>query len=243
MVHCTTVTCRGPGPISTVDDGLANDVGQYSSIAIGSDNLPVISYYDATAGALKVAHCNDVACVGLNETITIVDNPANIVGQYTSIAIGVDGFPVVSYYDATAGTLKVAHCNDAACTGLNETITTVDNPENSVGEYSSIAIGSDGLPIISYRELTADALRVAHCNDVACAGLNETITTVDDPANMVGYYTSIAIGIDGLPVISYHDLTAGSLKVAHCNDRACSGSTRRSPPSTIPGTGSALTLR
>jgi hypothetical protein len=55
---------------------------------------------------------------------------------------------------------------------------------------------------------------VAACNDPACAGANENITTVDDPANSVGEYTSIAIGTDGNPVISYYDATADSLKVA-----------------------------
>ena len=52
---------------------------------------------------------------------------------------------------------------------------------------------------------TAYGLKVAKCNDVACAGADETITTVDDPANWWGAYTSIALGADGFPVISYRD--------------------------------------
>jgi hypothetical protein len=39
-----------------------DDVGEYSSIIIGSDGLPVISYHDSTNGALKVVHCDDLAC-------------------------------------------------------------------------------------------------------------------------------------------------------------------------------------
>ena len=204
-VVCTAL--NGPPTITTVDDP-ANFVGYYTSLAIGTDGFPVISYHDQTAGTLKVAKCNDRACAGNNETITTVDDPANSVGEYTSIAIGTDGFPVISYFDATAGALKVAKCNDAACAGDNETITTVDDPANHVGYYTSIAIGTDGFPVISYHDASAGALKVAKCNDAACAGNNETITTVDDPANGVGYYTSIAIGTDGFPVISYHDATA-----------------------------------
>ena len=90
----------------------------------------------------------NAACTGTS-TITTVDDPANDVGRYTSIAIGTDGFPVISYYDDTAGALKVAKCVNAACTGTS-TITTVDDPANDVGCYSSIAIGTDGFPVISY---------------------------------------------------------------------------------------------
>jgi hypothetical protein len=141
------------------------------------------------------------------------------VGQFTSIAIGTDGFPVISYHDVTAGTLKVAKCVNAACTGAS-TITTVDDPANIVGAFTSIAIGQDGFPVISYQDVTAGTLKVAKCGNAACTGTS-TISTVDDPANIVGYYTSIAIGADGFPVISYYDGTAGALKVAKCNKASC----------------------
>src|SRR5262245_15624617 len=62
--------------------------------------------------------------LSLTTTITTVDDPVNQVGEYNSIAIGTDGFPVISYYDHTAGALKVAKCVDAACSGPS-TITTV----------------------------------------------------------------------------------------------------------------------
>jgi hypothetical protein len=39
----------------------------------------------------------------------------NNVGQATSIAIGTDGRPVISYYDMTAKSLKVAKCSRATC--------------------------------------------------------------------------------------------------------------------------------
>lgn len=115
-------------------------------------------------------------------------------------------------------------------------VTTLDDPANNVGSYGSIAIGTDGLPVISYYDFTAGALKVAKCTDASCTGA--TITTIDDPANDVGRGTSIAIGTDGLPVISYHDYTAGTLKVAACVMPPALAS-RPSLPSMIPRTVSA----
>ena len=84
--------------INTIDS--AGDVGSSTSIAIGADGFPVISYYDVTNTALKVAKCLDASCSAA--TLNTPDNTA-AVGQYTSIAIGADGFPVISYRDVTSG--------------------------------------------------------------------------------------------------------------------------------------------
>ena len=43
------------------------------------------------------------------------------VGSNTSIAIGQDGRPVISYYDETNTALKVARCNDPPCTSATFT--------------------------------------------------------------------------------------------------------------------------
>jgi succinyl-CoA synthetase alpha subunit len=89
------------------------DVGQYTAIAIGADSLPVISYYDATNGDLKVAKCVNAACTG-SATITTVDRGGNV-GFYIAMAIGTDGLPVMSYSDVTNNDLKVLKCSNAAC--------------------------------------------------------------------------------------------------------------------------------
>ena len=90
---------------------------------------------------------------------------AGVVGSYTAIAIGSDGRPVISYYDSTNGDLKVAHCDDAACSSV--TLNTVD-ATGDMGEFTAIAIGSDGLPVISYFDDTKKDLKVAHCGTRSC---------------------------------------------------------------------------
>lgn len=204
----------------TAVDEPANSVGYFSSIAMGHDTLPVISHHDNTAGTLRVTHCIEGWCRAGNSTT--VDDPANFVGQFSSIAIGADGLPVISHRDVTAGALRVTHCGNAACTAGNVS-TSVDGLPDFAGRFSSIAIGrDDGLPVISHglHHDVAGALRVTHCGNTACTAGNVS-TTVDDPANSVGWYSSIAIGTDGLPVISYRDLSAGALLVVKCGTPTC----------------------
>ena len=82
---------------------------------------------------------------------TLIDGGPSLpdVGQYNAISIGLDGNPVISYYDMTNGNLKVAKCANPACTGT-AVVTTVDNSANNVGRYSSITVPVDGLPVISW---------------------------------------------------------------------------------------------
>ena len=219
-----TVLCTGlpnPHAINTVSNPGTHEVGTHPAIAIAPDGLAVITFYgDINSGALHFTKCANAACTAASVFRTLDDSAANDVGTYSSIAIGSDGFPVVSYHDATAGTLKVAKCMDASCTSGTVVTTVDDHPINTVGAYTSTAIGTDGFPVISYYDSTAGGLKVAKCINLNCTGLT-TITTVDNPANDVGRNTSIGIGTDGLPVISYRDATAGTLKVAKCNGAAC----------------------
>ncbi|HQW81244.1 MAG TPA: hypothetical protein PLQ74_05185 [Pseudomonadota bacterium] len=215
VAKCSNAACSGVATISLVD--AATTVGQ-AAIAIGHDDLPVIAYYESTASTLKVAKCSNAACSGA-VTLTTVD--ANPPGDAIDIAIGDDGRPVISYLDdAGGGLLKVAKCANAACTGA-AVVTTVDsNP--AIILTTSIAIGSDGRPLVSYHDGVPGSLKVAHCANTSCTGA-ATITTVDGPATHSGNYSSIGIGSDGLPVISYNDLNVGAIKVARCANAGCTG--------------------
>ena len=216
VAHCGNSSCSSGNTITTVDNNLS--VGQHSSIAIGTDGNPVISYWDQVTADLKIAHCGNKLCSSGNTILTIDDNILPV-GLFTSIAIGTDGNPVISYLGGF-GDLVVAHCGNILCT-VGPTITIVDSG-GDVGQYTSIAIGTDGNPVISYRDLTNEALKVAHCGDIDCAeGINSnTITIVG--TNESGFYTSITIGSDGNPVISYQRDPSQILKFVFCENTTCS---------------------
>jgi hypothetical protein len=218
VLRCADARCS-TSVISQIDTG-PSFVGEYTGIAIPSDNFPVVSYFDNTNKALKVLKCNDPDCLGANESIVTVDDPVNQVGFDSAIAIGADGLPVISYADLTAGTLKVAKCVNATCTGGTLISTLVGATTDRMGEFSAITIGNDGLPIISFYATTATALRVVKCNDAACSGGDEVAVTLDDDG-VVGRDSSIAVPADGLPVLSYYDQTRRNLRVAKCSTSAC----------------------
>jgi hypothetical protein len=217
----------------------AGSVGYWTSIAIGTDGNPVISYLDATHNDLKVARCNDPICAGRNETLSTVDAATHVFAD-TSLAIGTDGNPVISYYDGTNDSLKVARCNDPACAGGDETLSTVD-VTSDVGFYNSLEIGVDGNPVVGYWDAANGDLKIARCNDPACAGGDETLSTVDSPGT-VGFTISLAIGSDGNPVVSYWDQTNRRLKVARCNDPACAGGVTLSAVDSVLGFDSSITI-
>ncbi|MGH6692722.1 MAG: hypothetical protein ACREF4_18795 [Gammaproteobacteria bacterium] len=101
----------------------------------------------------------------------------------------------------------------------NNGIATVDTDS---ARHISIILGVDRFPVMSYRESGGTDLRVAKCADADCS-TTPTLTTVDDPdgSDDVGEFTSIAIGADGLPVVSYFDARNDDLKIAKCGNRLC----------------------
>ena len=177
-------------------------------------------YTEAEVDAALVAKANtaDLVSIPVGSTPVTVDAPG--IGYSSSIAIGANGLPIISYQDNSNSDLRVAACADLACS--TATLTTVD-ATGSTGFYSSIAIGTDGRPIISYYDASNGALRVAACADVSCS--SATKTTVDAPG-LAGWFTSIAIGSNGFPVISYFDYQSGDLRVAACADVVCSSATK-----------------
>lgn len=189
----------------------AGRVGAHSSIATGSDGLGLISYYDETNTALKVAHCANVECS--TATLTTLD-AAGDVGEFTSLTIGGDGLGLISYYDRSNGDLKVAHCANVACTAAS--IRTVDPAPEDVGLFTHIVTGSDGLGLIGYaRGQNGAGLKIAHCANADCSAA--TVTTLAGAAEKGAI--DLIVGTDGRGLLVHVDTSL--VRAVHCEDLAC----------------------
>jgi hypothetical protein len=238
VAHCEDIACS---TITTTDIDTTGHVGRWSSIEIGSDGLPLISYVHelnqnpaAFTQDLKVAHCHDIACT--SATITTLDSTPRV-ADLAPLAIGGDGFGLIAYQDTTSSSstkMKVAHCLNIACTSANlTTVDTVWPDSGDSGGYSQIglAVGNHGLGLVTYYDGGSNQmLKVAACTDADCT--TTVKTTVDKKApgtnTMHGGWSSVAFGFDGLPLISYsgnYSSTGSDLKVAHCLDVYCTTST------------------
>ncbi len=212
-----TVVNASHNRITAVDT--AGGVGQYNAIAIGGDDLPVIAYFDITNRDLKVMKCADAACAVGNTTTTV--DSTNDAGYYPSIVVPADGLPVISYEEGSAFDIKVVKCGNASCSSGN-TISTIDSSNNVAGR-TSIAIGNDGYPVITYNDNSTSSLMVAKCSSATCAS-GVTITTVDSTiGTSADGISSIAVpSSDGFPIISYYDTANDNLKVVKCGNASCS---------------------
>src|SRR5262245_10842876 len=99
--------------------------------------------------------------------------------------------------------------------GLGRPGYTLTPLDASGGRHSGLAIGTDGLPLISYDG--GRSLKVAHCPDLACTSVTTSTLETCTSGNCEPF-TSVAIVAEGRGLIPYADSSVGALNVAPCSD-------------------------
>jgi len=114
ILHCNDPDCDGAAESITTPIPTGS-TGAWSSVKLDSLGNAVVSYYDESDDTLGILRCNDPDCAGSGDTIAMPDTAAADVGLYTSLELDEEGNPVVAYYNATHGNLKLLHCDTPDC--------------------------------------------------------------------------------------------------------------------------------
>lgn len=183
-----------------LDNGDA--IGGYVSLALDLDNHPHISYFDDDYNN-NLKYIQNTGSAWYQITFDYPDKT----GYFSSIAVDKDSHVFISYFDETTDRLKmVSFHNDDLYTKIE-----VVDPDSSAGEYTSIALDSQGRPHIAYYDFINKDLKYAWWT-----GSTWIITTVDRTGD-VGKYASLALDGSDLAHISYYDVNNNSLKYASQN--------------------------
>ncbi len=228
---CSTGNTTTTVNTSTDNSGFVSTNTRYNGFAIiiGRDGMPVIAYGSRTpanAKMLVVTHCGKADCTYGNTT-TAIDTTAKASRSF-AMALGADGLPIIAYgADDSTGILKVTHCSNVSCSTQDQQ--TVIDSTAAIANGFAIAIGTDGIPIITYTTASSGgAIKTVKCTNVKC-GAAGTTTSIDTLASNQAQQPAMAISADGLPLIAYQFDNGGTpaqqLKVAKCTTASCSTST------------------
>jgi len=227
LAVCADVACTAFTTVQLDTNGGA------SAITIGSDGFPIVAYRNDTDSSVKVAHCDQADCSSV--TTTTISTSSEVGLRGVSMAIGIDGLPILAYFDPTDRELDVVHCSTVNCSSFTTESTSTPSTSGTDGNNASIAIGADGLPIISRFNDGTNRLEIWHCSTATCSSM----TTITVGSSSAGRYNSIAIGADGKALVSYRTLgSGGTLRLARCADEACTSATEF----TLDSTGSTTSL-
>ncbi|GEM_PF-1537753 len=125
------------GHISTpVPTAFAN----FTSVAVDSKGLPHIAYYDSLSHDLMYAHYNGKRWIAAS-----VDTGGDV-GMYCSIDTNPANSPIISYYDATNGYLKIAWFNTTSSSWENGVL----DASGTAGKWTDLVVAPNYMIHISY---------------------------------------------------------------------------------------------
>jgi hypothetical protein len=221
---------------------MTGNTGWDTSLQLDMNGNPVVSYYYYTNNVMKVLHCKNADCAGVNTSVI----PDILSERLTSSALDVTGRPVIASSGQANQGLRVVHCGDATCNTSN-TITSPDFPVfpfNADVRGISLILDANGYPVVSFYRADTAQLKVLHCADPACSSPNNSIVLPDPTAQAPDHRsTSLVLDANGNPVVAYLDTTINTLKVLHCGNPDCTADNVITPAATNAGIGAEPSIK
>ena len=217
ILHCNDGNCAGAN--ESITTPVASTVEQYLSMVLDASGNPVVAYR-VGGDDLKILHCNDGNCAGANESITTPD-ATGATGWQPSLRLDSTGNPVVSFSNLTTSSLMILHCNDVNCAAEGDSLEVgAASPGTGNQLLSSLVLDAPGNPVVSYKDQSNPGLDLwlLHCNDVNCAGGDESNELGDS-----GWDSSLVLDVSGNPVVAYTQTfgNGSELRLLHCDDPKC----------------------
>jgi hypothetical protein len=193
------------------DNTITGDVGQFASLAFGSDDRARIAYYDLTRGNLKFA----LEKPGEGWQLSVLDGEDADVGRYTSLALDEANHYHIAYYDSDNSTLKYLRQGDEP--------RIIESSSDDVGRYSDLTLDLYGNPQICYHNYTDRSLHLARFNGtdflvdrIDGFPTEETAPSAgtDTTQSGVGEYCSIEVDPLNRTWIAYYSGRDGGLRLA-----------------------------
>jgi hypothetical protein len=198
------------GGFDAEDQNSASNAGTFAGVTISNANTRIVNYAERSA---------------LTEA-----NRSNA-GEYNSIAVTSQGYPVVAYYDKTKQKLKLAISNNtvpilAANWRIEENVIPADKQLafTGTGEHVSMKIDTRVTPnVVHIAAMNSMNKTLVYIRGTLGADRSYTNTALQvvDSVGSVGRWCAISLDSDGYPWISYQDESyQGSrdgIKLAHYN--------------------------
>ena len=190
-----------------------SDVGLWTSISVGSSNLPGISYMSEKYDDLKYAkrtNAGDITLWSVTNVSDVMGRANALEGVFTSLVIDGSGRPHISYLDfTTEGDYKLRY---ATFSNKNGWGTTVVDRGNQRGYDTSIALNNSGNTLfISYYDGGNGRLKFA-----TNTGSGWNVNGFSDSFN-VGRYTSAAYDPNNNAGITFFSPENGGFYFRHWN--------------------------
>ena len=240
------LACAATDCVARESNEIANSLGgsgqgHGTGIAITEAGFPIVSFREGDVGALAVVACEDLACpdatpVAVDPRADAEPDATRDAGYDSSVIIGADGLPLISYWDRGTHTLMAAHCVNVACTAA--TTARLAAPSGAVDEdtpsggSTAVALGQS-TPMIAFRNENPTRLDLLSCTDRTCTA-GKVVTLVprvdqrDSSALVPGYENAIVVDAQGLPIVAYHDRSDDGIYVVRCLDEGCASVVRNS---------------